>query len=116
MPVSTPKLPKSFSVGNLLYSIEQDDDALDAIAAELYKEPSSVRGATTSNDQTINLRSEGTYGKDVQLEVLTHELVHCFFNDIGVYDVDEDFVNDMGKVLLRFIRDNPKLVAYLGSR
>ena len=114
MQASKPKLPKFVSVGNLKFSIVQDDDALNEIAEELFKEPPSVRGATQLAKQLITLRSTGTYGDDLLKQIFAHELAHCFFNDIDI-DATEEFVDDMGKVLLRFIRENPKVVAYLAG-
>lgn len=114
MPASVPKIPKSVKVGNLVYSIELNDDKVDGIAESIHKDPLATRGATLLHEQQIYLRGKGIYGSDIQRNVLAHEILHCMFEEVDV-DGTEEFVDDMGKLLVRFLQDNPKLTAYLAS-
>lgn len=111
------KIPDSLVIGHRTYAVVADDQIVDA------EQPEDADWAAFSDPkrQIIGIRAGS--GPDDEADSVLHEVLHQCLRASGCWpekfrsgksvDVEEIMVSAMVGPLLRALRDNPALVAYL---
>jgi len=109
-----PQMPRSVKVMGQRFTIEKYAHINEEIDGHNF----NLLGHADSDEQKIRLTTDGI-GDDRKREVFLHENLHAMVNvaglprDILIDDKDEAAIKRLAPILLLWLRDNPRAVAYL---